>query len=291
MKLFFYRIICGFFLGISILAPGFSGSIVAIAMGIYHDFVQVMSNPFKNVKQNIMFCSPLGIGLVISAILFVLTFKYLFDTYEKAVYLLFVGLIAGNIPVIFPEIKRIGFKPNYIIGAAGAFIAAIVLSVFTTGLGLISGDAASVSNLPGFVIGGLAAGVTALIPGMSLSTVLVMLGVYSPLIYAAEALVRSELVYAIPVGLFLVSVMIGLMLTAKGIRFTFSKYPGFANTTVLGFMLGSLVSIMYKSHFIPDPNFTWTLGGIMLIAGLGISVLFVLLGRFMNNKDSVENAE
>jgi len=291
VKVFLYRIICGFFLGLSILAPGFSGSLVAIAMGVYHEIIRIISNPLKKLKQNILFCVPVGVGAVISAILFIITFKQLFESYEKATYLLFVGLIAGSIPLVFFEVRKIGFKPKYLIGAFLSFIIAILMGVFASDVGLMSGDIASMSDWLGLAVGGFAAGVTALIPGMSLSTVLVILGVYTPLIYAGEALLRMELSYILPIGLFIVFTVLGLMATARGIKFVFRKYPGFSNTTVLGFQFGSLISIMYQSHQIIDANFTWLLGGIMLAVGLGISVLFIVLGKTMNKNESAEEVD
>jgi len=286
MKVFLYRIICGFFLGISILAPGFSGSIVAIAMGIYHDILRIISNPLKRLKENVIFFIPIGVGGIISVVLFVLAFSVLFESYEKAVYLLFVGLIAGSVPIVIKEVRKVNFKLHYLIGAVGAFIIAIAIGIFATEAGLMTVETTPTSNLPGFALGGFAAGVTALIPGMSLSTILVLLGVYSPLIYAARALLSMELLYLIPIGLFIVCTVVGLMATARGIKYLFNRYPGFANTTVLGFIFGSLISIMYQSHHIEDPNFTWLLGGIMLIAGLGISILFIVIGRFMNKNET-----
>src|SRR5215510_11894359 len=94
IKKILYRIFCGFFLGLSVFAPGFSGSVIAIIMGIYQDLVRIASNPFKRLKENILFCIPLAIGAALSAVLFVILFSFLFDRYEKATYLLFVGLIA-----------------------------------------------------------------------------------------------------------------------------------------------------------------------------------------------------
>jgi len=67
-KTFFYRIFCGFFLGFSNFTPGFSGSVVAITVGIYQDLVRSVSNPLKQLKQNILFCLPLISGAVIGAI-------------------------------------------------------------------------------------------------------------------------------------------------------------------------------------------------------------------------------
>jgi len=117
---FIYRVFCGFFLGLSVFAPGISGSVIAIIMGIYHDLIRIVSNPFKQLKANVLFCMPLAIGAAISAVLFVITFKFLFSTYEKATYLLFVGLIAGNLPVIFAEIKKYEFQKSYQAGGIGS---------------------------------------------------------------------------------------------------------------------------------------------------------------------------
>ena len=285
MKLFLYRIVCGFFLGLSIFAPGFSGSLVAIAMGIYHEFVRIMANPFKKFKHNMLFCSSVGIGIAFSAVLFVLTFRQLFESHEKAIYLLFIGLIAGSIPIVLLELKKIGFKSHYLVGAISAFLLAVLIGIFASGMGLMSGDTATISDWPGLALGGFAAGVTALIPGMSLATILIILGVYSPLIYAADALLRTDMSFLIPIGLFLVCTVIGLVSTAKGIKYVFERFPGFANTTVLGFQFGSLVSIIYQSRFVSEENFTWTLGVIMVIAGLCISGMFILMGRFMNREE------
>ena len=286
MKLLLYRIVCGFFLGLSIFAPGFSGSLVAIAMGIYHEFVRIMANPLKKLKQNIIFCAPLGVGLVFSAILFVIIFRQLFDSYEKVIYLLFVGLIAGSIPLVYFEVKKIGFKLYYLVGAICALLLAVSIGMFSSSTGLMSGDTASMSDWPGIALGGFAAGVTALIPGMSLATILILLGVYSPIIFAAESLLRMEFSYIIPIGLFLLCTIIGLMSTAKGIKFVFEKFPGFANTTVLGFQVGSMISIFYRSLQTEDPNYTWFFGGIMILVGLGISAVFIIMGRLMNKSDT-----
>ncbi|MCL2164280.1 MAG: DUF368 domain-containing protein [Oscillospiraceae bacterium] len=287
-KRFFYKVFCGFFLGLSVFAPGFSGSIIAIIMGIYHDLVRIASNPFKNLKQNIIFCLPLGIGTVISGVLFIIGFKYLFDTYEKATYFLFVGLITGNLPVIFTEVKKCGFQKRYLIGAIGAFSAALALSIFANGVGQSTAAEGLAASLPILVFGGAAGGVTALIPGMSVSMVLIIFGVYNELIITANSLLHLDFTYLVPFGIFCVCALTGLMLTSRGIKSVFEKFPGFANTMVFGFMAGSLIGVLVQSLQLNDSNFNWLLGGIMLTVGLGISMLFVILARIMDKEERTE---
>jgi len=70
----------------------------------------------------------------------------------------------------------------------------------------------------------------------------------------------------------------------------FERYPGLANSMVFGFMVGSLIGILVQSLRLHDASFNWLLGGVMLAAGLGISMLFVLLGRSMDLKGDEAHA-
>lgn len=284
LKKFLYRILCGFFLGVSVFAPGFSGSIIAITMGIYQDLINIASNPFKELKKNILYCIPLGIGAAISAVLFVIAFKFLFETYEKATYLLFIGLIAGNLPVIFTEVKKHKFQKNYLIGGIGAFAIALTFGILVTGVGQSAGIEGITVGLPMLMLSGFVGGATALIPGMSVSMMLILMGVYSQLIFAAESFLHMDFTYLVPFGLFGVCAIAGLVIASKGIKYVFEKFPGFANSTVLGFMAGSLIGILIQSFQLDNTNFSWLLGGAMLVAGLGISMLFVIIGKAMDKE-------
>ena len=281
VKKFLYKIFCGFFLGISVFAPGFSGSIVAIIMGIYQDILRIISNPFKQFRQNVRFCFPLGIGAALSAVLFILALSYLFDVYEKATYLLFVGLISGNLPVIVSEIRKCGFKKHYLIAGGVAFAAALILGLISFGTAPVSEAELLSENWLTLALGGFAGGATALIPGMSVSIVLIVMGLYSKLIFAAEALLRFNFTFLLPFGFFCLFALAGLVSSSRLIKFVFKKYPGFSNTMVFGFMSGSLLGVLFQSLRADDPSFNWFIGGAMLIAGLGLSMLFVVLGRKM----------
>ena len=288
MKKFFYRVFCGFFLGLSVFAPGFSGSIIAITMGIYQDLVRIASNPFKGLKKNILYCLPLGIGAAASAVVFLLAFKFLFETYEKATFLLFVGLITGNLPLIFGEVKKCGLKKRYLIGGGGAFAAALALGIFSMGSFALAGQAGAAgltASLPLLALSGFAGGAVALVPGMSVTMILILMGVYGQLLFAAESFLHLELTYLLPFGLFGLCALAGLVLASWGIKAVFEKAPGFANSMVFGFMAGALLGVLIQSLRLEDARFNWLLGGIMLAAGLGVSMLFVVLGRRMEKME------
>ena len=271
MRSFLYRTLCGFCLGISVFAPGISGSIMAIIMGIYDKLLDIASNPFKKLKANLMFLFPLGIGAVISLVLFVLVFSYLFETYEKAVFMLFIGLIIGNLPMVYKEARMSKFRWYYILGAVAALTVALVVGIMSEGSGEIK-TAAGNTGLIYIAISGALAGFASLIPGMSVSMILIVMGVYDHLIASAKAL---DIITIAVVG---TSFLIAMVLSSKLIKFIFSKFSGMAHFMVMGFLIGSVGGIFYT---LPKGGSNLA-GTVMLVIGLAISLLFVYLGKKVN---------
>ncbi|MCL2491741.1 MAG: DUF368 domain-containing protein [Coriobacteriia bacterium] len=292
---YLYRILCGFFLGLSVFAPGLSGAVIAIIMGVYKDIVEIAANPFKNLKRNILWCIPIGIGVVLSGIVFILLFDFLFETYEKATYLLFLGLIAGNLPVIYAEIKKYGFKLSYLWGGFAAFAIALALFFAGTQAGMAADATQLSAGIPLLIAAGFAGGAAMLVPGMSVSMVLIVFGVYRQLIYAAKTLIDLDLTYLIPFGLFALCAIAGVVLSSRAIKWVFEKIPGLAYTMIFGFMASSILGLIIQSIRLQDSDFSWLLGAIMLVVGLGISMMFVYLSRKMNideldsGQDTVSN--
>ena len=273
MGLFLYRILCGFCLGISVFAPGISGSIMAIIMGIYDKLLDIASNPLKNFKKNFFFLLPLGIGALISLVLFILVFSYLFETYEKAVFMLFIGLIAGNLPMVYKEARKSEFKWYFILGAAAALAVALIVGIMGAGIG--EAQIAQNTSLIYIALSGLLAGFASLVPGMSISMILIVMGVYDYLIASAKAL---DIVTIAVVG---IAFVLAMILSSKLIKFIFSKFSGMAHFMVLGFLTGSICGIFFA---LPQGGSNLA-GAIMLIIGLAISLLFVYLGKKVNIDD------
>lgn len=271
MKSFLYRILCGFCLGISVFAPGISGSIMAIIMGIYEKLIDIASNPFKNLKQTIKFLFPMGIGAAISLVLFILVFSYLFEAYEKAVYMLFIGLIAGNLPMIYKETKKSEFKWYHLLGAIVALFTAFIIGVVSENANTAQSIEVG-SNLIYLAISGAVGGFASLIPGMSVSMILIVMGVYDTLIASAKSL---DIAVIATVG---IAFVVAMVLSSRVIKFVFEKFSGLAHFMVLGFLVGSIGGIFCS---LPT-NGSNIAGVIMLVLGLAISLLFVYLGKKVN---------
>lgn len=274
MKGFLYRVLCGFCLGISIFAPGISGSIMAIIMGIYDKLIEITSNPFKNFKNNLKFLFPMGIGAVISLVLFVLVFSYLFETYESVVYMLFVGLIAGNLPMIYKEANKNKFKWYYLIGAVVAVAIAFAVGVMSKGVSSAQTAGDSV-NLAYIALSGAITGMASIVPGMSISMILIVMGVYDTLIAAAKSLDIAV------IGVVGIAFVVAMVLFSRVIKFVFNRFNGVANYMVLGFLVGSIGGVVCT---LPAGSFSLP-GIIMLVIGLLVSLLFVFLGKKVNIED------
>ena len=288
MKNFFYRIFCGFFLGLSFFAPGFSGSVMAIMMGIYDRLLTIVSNPLKNFKKNVLYLIPLFIGALLSLVVFILAFEWLFAHYEKATYLLFLGLMIGNLPVVFKSANKYGFKMRYLIGIIIAFSIALSVGILQYVAPETQFAAVAEPTLIYLAICGFVSGIFCMVPGISVSMILIMLGVYKHLLETASGMVPNFPLTNITVAaLFIGCFVVGMIAFSNMTKRIFDKYSGFANFVVFGFMCGSLVSICIN---LPpsNENFNWFIGGLMLLVGLGISLLFLVLGRKFNTDEKPE---
>ncbi|MDR2515134.1 MAG: DUF368 domain-containing protein [Christensenellaceae bacterium] len=270
MKSFFYRIFCGFFLGLSVFAPGISGSVMAVMMGNYERLLGILAEPLKDLKKNIVYLFPMGIGALLSLVLFILLFSYLFERYELESFLLFVGLIAGNLPTVWKEASRNGFKRRYAFGIALAFLTALGTSLIRSRL--LPGPSELAQNLWYLGLSGAVTGIAAPIPGMSCSLVLIVLGVYDRLMLAAKAL---DIPVILTVGACFTAAIIAF---ARFVRFIFKRYRNFAYFMVFGFLCGSLVGVLIDLPQAGSGS-SWLFGGFMLLLGLGISLLFVVFGK------------
>lgn len=289
---FFYRMLCGAFLGISVIAPGISGSIMAVMMGIYDDLINIISNPFKGFKKNFMYLLPMGIGAVISMLLLLKALDFLFENFTVPAYLLFMSLIAGSVPSVFEEAKKDTLKKKYFIGTALAFAFALSIGILAKSDFAIAIDTANTQStamklyLP--ACGGVA-GMMSMVPGMSISMLLMMFGIYEPLLGLATGLMSPDNWFTAPwygdaltVGTVVLAFLVGMVLFSNITKTVFKKYHSLGFLMVLGFMSGSIVSIFPG---LPKGIINWVLSIVAIAIGLSISYLFKILGKKFNVED------
>lgn len=282
-KGFFYRMLCGAFLGISVIAPGVSGSIMAVMMGIYDELINIISNPFKNLKKNIIYGFPMGIGAGLSVLIFINILEFMFSNYPTPSYLLFISLIAGSMPTVLKEGTENGFKKRYLIGTFFALSFAFSIGIlgksdFSFGLSSLSSINKGTAY---FALSGGISGMTSMIPGMSVSMMLMMFGVYEPLLSAVSELTKltnipQNLFIVLPTGICFV---LGMVVLSNVTKIVFRKFRSLAYFMVLGFMTGSLISVFPR---LPVDTAEWILSIAAVLLGTMVSVIFKKLGQKFN---------
>lgn len=285
-KNFFYRMLCGAFLGISVIAPGISGSIMAVMMGIYNDLITVISNPFKNFKKNFFFLLPMGIGAVISMLVLIKALDFLFANYTVPAYLLFMSLILGSVPTVIEEAKKDTIKKKYFIGTALAFAFALtigLLAKFDLAVAVDTTNVLSTSMRIYLPVCGFVSGMMSMLPGMSISMLLMMFSVYEPLLSLATDIMSPEgwftpvwFAQVITVGTVVLAFLVGMVLFSNVTKRVLDKHHSLGFLMVLGFMFGSMICVFPG---LPKGLVNWILSIIAVTIGLSVSYLFKVLGK------------
>ena len=96
----------GFVIGIGKIIPGVSGAVLAIIMGVYDKTIYYICNFKSNVYEGSKYLASLGIGIIISIILFSKIISYCLSEYYVITMLFFIGLIIGGVPTIISKVKR-----------------------------------------------------------------------------------------------------------------------------------------------------------------------------------------
>ena len=292
LKNFFYRMLCGAFLGISVIAPGISGSIMAVMMGIYDELITIISNPFKNFKKNVVYLLPMVIGAGASMVLLIQALDFLFENYTVPAYLLFMSLIAGSIPTVIGEAKAGKIKKTYFIGVGCALAFALSIGLLAKIDYVVAVDTTNTASsamriyLP--ICGGIS-GMMSMVPGMSVSMLLMMFSVYEPLLHLATSILALEnwftpewFTSVITVGTVALAFLVGMVLFSNITKRVFEKHRSLAFLMVLGFMSGSIISIFPG---LPKDALNWILSVIAVSIGVSISYVFKVLGKKINVKE------
>ena len=249
----------GLAMGAADVVPGVSGGTVAYITGIYQRLLDAIHGigpkGFKALQSEGIpglwravdgpFLLALGSGIALSILSLSKLVLWGLDTYPQAVWGLFFGLIVGSLPMITKNLPKglpLGLFPFWSIGIA-----------FGVGLSLLSPSEASLT-LPYVFMSGALAICAMILPGISGSFILVLLGVYEGIL---TALHDRDL----PIVLtFMAGACLGLLSFARLLRWLFARYPNAMVSTMAGFIVGSLTkiwplqaSLTQASNALPTP--------------------------------------
>ena len=277
-------VIKGFFMGIANVIPGVSGGTIAIILGIYEKFISAISNLFKNIKENFRFLIPVVIGMVLAILILSSVIEYSYDNFPIPTMLLFVGLVLGGIPMLLKNV--IGRKECKMFSSYIILIFTFSLVILMACSDLIFGTVKEVNllelNIGGYIllfIVGVIAAATMVIPGISGSLMLMLLGYYYPIIERINDFVGfNNLTKNILIlGVFGIGVLVGIVLISKLLEMLFEKYNTKTYFGVLGFIFASILAIPI-STCLQISNLTFNL--MQLIIG----ILLLIAGSFISYK-------
>jgi len=225
----------GMLIGSTMLIPGVSGGSMAIILGIYDRLVGAVSSFARNIKENIllllMFALSAGVGMFLLA----KPILVLWEMYPKAMGFFFMGAVAGGIPAIYKEAKVEKMKWRYAAYVLiGFLIAAVMLLPGIQSVALSKDGQLSVLYL---FVAGIIAAVALVLPGISVSFLLLFLGLYDELMRAVS---EMNIAFLAPVGL---GILVGIVLTTKALERAMKNYPKITYLMILGFVTGSLLEV------------------------------------------------
>ena len=175
MASFWKKFIAGFVIGVGGIIPGFSGGILAVSMGLYKPAIDAITGFFKAPGKNFRFLFPLALGGLFGFVLFMFLLDWLFADFRTYVICAFVGLVVGSLPALLRECNEQGYKKTYPLWTVLGFVISGVLIT----LGFISNAGAprEITPLISAMCGAIIMG-GVLLPGVSISFILLNLGVY-----------------------------------------------------------------------------------------------------------------
>lgn len=283
------NVIKGAVIGIANAIPGVSGGTMMVIMKVFDRLLGAITLNLKKLKENFVFLLTIFIGMGIGIILSAKVLSYCFEEFYVQTQFFFMGVVLGSLPMIYKEATK------------DKKLSPVHLIPFLIGLGVIIGvTAASLSMEANSVRTSLDAGTfvyltvisiiaaaAMIMPGLSGSLVLLILGGYQTVI---EAVDKMNIPILIPVA---IGVIIGILLCAKLITLCLKKWHRGTYAVILGLICGSFYAIFPRetpgTEGSTDFSFN-TSGIIAIIIGI-IGVMLPLSMSFIDSRKNKSTAE
>ena len=251
------KLIQGIVIGTANIIPGVSGGTMMVAMGIYDKLIHSITHLRKEFKESLKFLFPIFLGVGIAIVVVARILEFCFAMYPIQTNLLFCGLIVGSLPFICTHVKgkavTIGMVLSFLV-----FFGIVLAMAF---MGENEGNAADVSfgimNVIKLFAVGVIAAATMVVPGVSGSMMLMILGYYNTILACINdtvkaltefniAAIMENMLILVPFG---IGVVIGIFLIAKIIEFIFQRAETHAYWAIIGLILASPIAILWKTDW------------------------------------------
>ena len=285
---FLFDIIKGMLIGVANIIPGVSGGTMMVSMGVYERIIGVINNLFKDIKKSILTLLPLGIGMVLGIAVFSFVIPWCLEVYPFPTSFCFIGLILGGVPAIIKPAKESLQSEGKSISAPHiiAFLCFFALAVGMAALNETQTNFASFDLNIGLIIAlflvGVISAATMVVPGVSGSLVLMILGFYagimssiSGFISAVFAFDWTQIFYYVGIlAPFGIGFIVGVFAVAKLIEFLFNRFPSITYCGIIGLIVASPIAIVIKMGHNNINIVTIIVGIVLLVVGTWFTYWF-----------------
>lgn len=270
-----WDILRGVVIGLANIIPGVSGGTMMVSMGIYDTIIGCINSLFKDLKRCVMILWPYALGMVLGILGLAKLITYLLGAFPLQTNLTFIGLIFGGLPVILAKTKGEKKGVAGIIAFVAAFALVVGLQVIGEGDGREAQLTFSVGQVAILFVMGVIASATMVIPGVSGSMMLMLLGYYNPIVGTVSRMVdallhvnMAEIIACcgilVPFG---IGVVIGIFAIAKLIEVLLERFKGPTYCAILGLVAASPVAILMAMDYAGVTALSWAAGIVLLAAG------------------------
>lgn len=231
----------GLWIGGTMTVPGVSGGTMAMVLNVYDRVIGAVASFRKNIRENLWFLLWFALGGAVGFVLFAtVILKPIMDLFPLQTQFFFIGAVAGGAPTILKEsgAKRASFK-NVACAMLGAIVV-LLIDCIPEGI-FVPGDGFSLLSILIQFVGGLLISVAFVLPGISVSQMLLMLGLYSSLLAAISSF---QLLPFIPLA---IGVLVGTICIAKLMEHMIQNHHTVTYMVIFGFLIGSIPQLLPAS--------------------------------------------
>ncbi len=250
IKEYIINFIHGFCMALADSVPGVSGGTVAFVLGFYDRFIASLDDLFRGTKEKridaLKYLFKLGLGVAVGGVLSILFLSNLFESHIYEMSSLFIGFILLAIPVVIKEEKDTlkGKYYNLIFFIIGALLVILITYLNRVGGLSINLDKLNIGTILYVFLAAMIAISAMILPGISGSTILLIFGLYIPIVTKIKDFLHFDF-STLPILLvFGLGIIFGILFFTKLIRRCLDKRRSATIYMVLGMMIASIYSII-----------------------------------------------
>lgn len=244
-------ILKGVMMGVANIIPGVSGGTMAVSMGIYDKIIHAATHFISEFKKSMKLLLPIILGMAIGIVALARVLEYMFARVPLQTNLLFIGLIIGGLPAITKKVKGKTIRLGHILVCLLFFVVVAGFALLGEQEGASADLSFNIMNIVKLFGVGVVASATMVIPGVSGSMMLMLMGYYNPILNEVNDFIDNLAQFNVP-GLlegckvlvpFGIGVAVGIVVIAKIVEIIFRKFPEHAYWAIIGLIVASPVAI------------------------------------------------